>query len=340
MYRPRLNEKEYEIIKAYRDRHTALKKECEEKGVPIENVNHYWYKSESFSMFVKPNVQDYEELKKSIIKDVKTYAPVYIKIERDIQQEPHAIVIDPADIHIGKLAVAYETGDEYNREIAVKRVKEGVSGLIKKALPYNVEQIFLIIGNDVLHVDNAKRTTTSGTPQDTDGMWFENFLLAKRMYIEIIEMLMSVANVKVIFNPSNHDYTSGFFLAQTIEAWFSRCSQVEFDTSISHRKYFDYGKNLIGTTHGDGAKTNDLALLMAHEAADKWALCPRRYFYTHHVHHKTSKDLMSVTVESMRSISGTDSWHHRNGYQHSPKAIECFLHHKELGQVSRQTHYF
>ena len=63
-------------------------------------------------------------------------------------------------------------------------------------------------------------------------------------------------------------------------------------------------------------------------------------FYIHHIHHKKSKDYMSVCVEALRSPSGTDSWHHRNGYQHSPKAIEGFLHHAEHGQVARFNHLF
>jgi hypothetical protein len=250
------------------------------------------------------------------------------------------LVIDPADIHIGKLSTNYETGDEYNSAIAVHRVKTGIDGLIAKAIPYNIEKIVLVIGNDVLHIDNAKRTTTSGTPQDTDGMWYEAFLLAKQMYVEVIETLLQLADVEVVFNPSNHDYTAGFFLAQTIQAWFNRCKQVTFDVSISHRKYTIYGKNLIGTTHGDGAKNTDLALLMAHEAAEHWAYCKHRYFYTKHLHHKVSKDYMSVCVETTRSPSGTDSWHHRNGYQHAPKAIEAYLHSKEHGQIARFTHLF
>ena len=61
-----------------------------------------------------------------------------------------------------------------------------------------------------------------------------------------------------------------------------------FDVSISHRKYFKYGSSLIGTTHGDGAKTNDLPLLMAQES-NEWANTKHRYFYTHHVHHKHYK---------------------------------------------------
>jgi hypothetical protein len=171
-------------------------------------------------------------------------------------------------------------------------------------------------------------------------MWYDNFRIAKKLYIDVIEMLISIADVHFVFNPSNHDYTNGFFLADAIESWFHNNTNITFDCSIAHRKYTQYGKNLIGTTHGDGAKTQDLPLLMAHEASKEWADSKHRYVYTHHVHHKSSKDYMGVCVESLRSPSGTDSWHHRNGYAHSPKAVEGFIHHKENGQVARLVNIF
>ena len=108
---------------------------------------------------------------------------------------------------------------------------------------------------------------------------------------------------------------------------------------MAHRKYYLYFSNLIGLSHGDGAKQLDLPILMAHESKD-WSNSKHRYIYTHHLHHKMAKDVMSVCIEGMRSSSGTDSWHHRNGYQHAPKAIEGFLHHKEQGQVCRLMHLF
>jgi hypothetical protein len=49
---------------------------------------------------------------------------------------------------------------------------------------------------------------------------------------------------------------------------------------------------------------------------------------------------MGVCVETLRSPSGTDSWHHRNGYQHAPKAVEGYIHDKEHGQIMRITHIF
>jgi hypothetical protein len=171
-------------------------------------------------------------------------------------------------------------------------------------------------------------------------MWYRNFLTAKDLYVDILERLISVADVHFVFNPSNHDYTHGFFLADVIKTHFRKASNITFDCSLSHRKAFRYGENLIGTTHGDGAKHGDLPLLLATEFPLEWSLTKHRYVYMHHVHHKMSKDYIGVTVESLRSASGTDSWHHRNGYQHVPKAIEGFLHHKIHGQVARLSHIF
>tara|TARA_R110001592_G_scaffold126390_3_gene337727 strand:+ start:2198 stop:3235 length:1038 start_codon:yes stop_codon:yes gene_type:complete len=334
--RIRLKEDEYKLILEHR----ALQDECEDVGIPLENVNHYWYKGKSFSLHVKKDTISYSEVRKELLEELDNYSPTYKNIERKKSLDPHCLVIDPADIHIGKLCTSFESGEDYNTQIAVARVIEGVQGILDKASGFNIDKIVFIGGNDVLHIDTPKRTTTAGTPQDTDGMWYNNFLIAKKLYVEVIEHLLGVADVDFVFNPSNHDYTNGFFLADVIQSWFRKSPNIKFDCSISHRKYLKYHNNLIGTTHGDGAKSQDLPLLMAQESPQNWATTKHRYVYTHHVHHKVSKDYIGVTVESLRSPSGTDSWHHRNGYQHSPKAVEGFIHHPEHGQVARLTHLF
>jgi hypothetical protein len=316
---------------------------CENAGVPNKNVKHGWVKTKDTSLFfTNPDYEgavSYEKIREKLIDDLKGYSPKYPKIKRNKSKDGHLLVIDPADVHIGKLCEAFETGEDYDTNIAVQRVKEGVQGIIDKSQGFNIDKILFIGGNDILHIDSPKRTTTAGTPQDTDGMWYSNFLKAKQIYIDVLEMLLPIADVHFTFNPSNHDYQSGFFLADVIQTWFRKNKNITFDCSISHRKYFAYGLNIIGTTHGDGAKAQDLPLLMAVEAKDHWATTKHRYVYTHHVHHKTSKDYQGVTVESLRSPSGTDSWHHIKGYT-SLKAIEGFLHSKEHGQVARFTHLF
>lgn len=319
----------------------GLYEECKKAGIDYDNVNHYWHKGKHFSINVKKdNEFNHEAFKEDLIEEISKWSPKYPAFRREVSYDPHCLVFDPADIHIGKICSSFETGEEYNMQIAVQRVREGLHGILNKSAAFSIDKIIFIAGNDILHIDNPKRTTTSGTPQDTDGMWYDNFITAKKLLIEIIETLMTIADVHVVYNPSNHDFMSGFMLLQCVEAWFGKCKQVTFDNDMKHRKYLSYGKNLIGTTHMDGARQQDLPLLMAHETGPSWHECKHRYIYGHHIHHKTSKDYMSVCVETLRSPSGTDGWHHRQGYQHSPKAVEGFIHHPEHGQIARLTHLF
>lgn len=339
-YRPRLSPEEMDVVTQYR----AIRDEAENNGVNIEDVKHGWLKTDKSSLFFKnpefksQEDKEYIKLKSELLQWVKEKSPKTPKTKK--RKGEHLLLIDPADVHIGKLCTAFESGEDYNSQIAVKRVYEGVHGIIDNASGWDIDEIVFIGGNDILHVDTPRRTTTSGTPQDTDGMWYENFMIACRLYQNVISNLAELAPVRFIYNPSNHDYTNGFFLAQLIEAYFKNDKRIKCDVSISHRKYYQYGNNLIGTSHGDGAKWDLLGQLMAHEAPKMWSDTKHRYFYLHHVHHKTGKDLIGCTVEALRSPSGTDSWHHRNGYTGVPKAIEGYVHHKEYGQVSRLTHNF
>lgn len=324
----------------------GIRKLCDEQNLDITDVKHGWSKTDNASLFFKnpsykpEEIKKWDALGKQLIEEIREYSPTFKQIERPKYSRPHLLVVDPADIHLGKLCSALETGEVYDNQVACKRAIQGVKGILEKVQSFEIEQILFIGGNDILHIDNPKRGTTKGTHQDTDGMWHTNFLIAKQLYVDLLEILAGVADVHFTFNPSNHDYMSGYFLAHVIEAYFRNHPNITFDCSIAHRKGYKYGKNLIGTTHGDGAKTQDLPLLMAQEFPEWWSKTKHRYVYTHHLHHKVSKDFVGVTVESLRSPSGTDSWHHRNGYQHAPKAVEGFVHCKTHGQIARITHIF
>ena len=326
----------------------SIKEYCDFYKIPFEHVRTYKLVTHTgrgayYNIASNPmETEGFKEFYKNLLDDLSKLPnkPTNIfRKQKSTKDESYLLVVDPADCHVGKLVQSFETGEDYNNQIAVQRVKEGVEGIIEKTKGFSIDKILFIGGNDILHIDTPKRTTTSGTPQDTDGMWYSNFLIAKELYIDVLKRLLEIADVHFTFNPSNHDYSHGFFLADVIKTYFKDCENITFDCDIKHRKYFRYYDNLIGTSHGDGAKTQDLPLLMAQESKD-WSDTKHRYVYTHHVHHKTSKDFIGVTVESMRSPSSSDGWHSRNGYQHAPKAIEGFLHSKEHGQIARITHIF
>ena len=346
--RYRLKEDEWNLIDEYRTDKKAkslLADECNEVGIDVNSVSHYWYKSKKFSIFAKPNEYTRDEFLKSIEDLISNYSPSYPHIDYPKREDGHLLIINPADVHIGKYADALETGEDYNIEIAKERVREGVKGILRNAEGFPIEKILFCIGNDILHTDNTMGSTTRLTPQDTDGKWFRHFTEALELYVEIVEMLIQIAPVDCVHSMSNHDYMSGFHLAHALKSWYRNTDAVSVDAEPKHRKYYSWKNSLIGLTHGDGAKLNNLPLHMAQEEPKMWANTKYRYWYLHHLHHKqrykfmSSFDNIGVTVEFLRSPSGSDSWHYQKGYTGSIKAVEGFIHNK-YGQIAHLTHIF
>jgi len=357
--RLRLSKEEVEMV--YENRaesttningNTALDIHLSERGIKkddVVSVKHWQSASGEyrFSIVTKEDITANENDMLDKISDfIENHSPYYPSVKRENKDANHLLVINPADIHIGKYANGVETGDGYDVETACMRVLEGLQGLIYKAEGFEVERILFCIGNDVLHIDNVYNQTTAGTGQDVDGKWWEHFEVALALYVKCVEMLREIAPVDVVHSMSNHDYQSGFHLAHALKSWFRNDRDITFDISVAHRKYYKYGKNLIGLEHGDGAKMANLPLMMAQEKPIMWSETKYRYWYLHHLHHKVkhkwldAKDFIGVTVEYMRSPSGTDSWNSRKGYVGVPKAVEGFLHEKTSGQVARLVHYF
>lgn len=335
--RYRLTPDEETMLNTYREEKSVLEQECKSARIPIEDVKHFWYKSKRISAFVKSKAKSLEELKQEMMDGMDKHSPKYPTLKREKFKEAFCLVLDPADIHIGKLASAYETGETYNSKIAVDRVHTAIDRILRYSSNYPIDQIVLIVGNDILHTDTIHGTTTKGTPQDTDGMWYDNFIIAQKLYVSIIERLMTIADVHVMHNVSNHDFMSGWYLSQTLQSWFRLSKNISFDVDMRHRKAYVYHENLISSTHNDSAKESDLPLLLAREFKQEWAATKYQYIYLHHTHHKTAREVMGVNLETSRSVSGIDGWHHRNGYQHSKFAVEAYLHDKHNGQVARFT---
>jgi hypothetical protein len=278
------------------------------------------------------------------------------------------LVVDLADVHIGKLSVQSETGYEYSREVAVERMLQGTKALLQKASGHGIARVLVVLGNDILHIDNPKGKTTSGTEQDNAGSLHQMYQDAQRAYVAVIEACAADHHVDLIYCPSNHDWMMGWALANSIGVWFRHHPNVtatDYNLSQAHRKYYRYERNLIGLTHGDGAKEADLYPLMMTEARSHVSDCTHRYWYLHHLHHKIrkaqgvrphdrEKDHIGLTVikggmgaqegdnvliEYIRSPSPPDAWHDRNGYVNR-QAVECFIHDPHGGQYARFTEWF
>jgi len=338
----------------------GMVQEARANGIDPKEVSHYWYKGKNYSIFAKKKQEDFHRLTNALVDNIRSEAPLFETIKRSPATDNSVLYcLSPTDPHFGKLAKKYETGEEYNLSIAKSNFLDGMRGLMDYAKHYHIEKIILVGGNDVLHTDMHGKTTR-GTPQDTDGMWYDSFNMAFESYVEIINELLEIADVSYIHCMSNHDYHSGWFFSKSLEAYYSNNENISFNCSPAHRKYVHYGTNLLGFSHADGAKDNVLVDLMKQEAKEAWGKSSFGYWYLGHYHHHirkqdkkiigkdygdvmimrgNSKDIKDkVQVQYLRSISASDSYHHKYGY-YSPRAMEGFIHHPIEGQVARFTKF-
>lgn len=355
------------------DYEEVLAEECRQASISLDDVQFWWYKTQRASIFVRrKDFVSYDAIREDAIKEMQKYAPKYKYPKLPKLSVPTMQILPRADDHFGKLTTVEETGMEYNLKVARKRTDEGSARLLSYGQPFNVQTFGVVIGNDVMHIDTPRSTTTAGTNQDTDGSLFTMFDAAKASYVALIERLASVGNVYLFYVPSNHDWVSGRFLADSIGSWFRNNPRVHlggeswWNMKTRHRKYMVFGENLIMFSHGDGAKEKDLHWHMADEGKQAWAQTTFRYVYLGHIHHKDRKSQghgkpneiekdhvgftqiqaskgrdpqREVYIEYVRSQSATDGWHDRNGYT-SKAAVESFIHHPTDGQIARFTHWF
>lgn len=247
------------------------------------------------------------------------------------EDERHALEVCLMDPHIGKLAWAEETGDNYDARIAVDRVRGALDDLLAQSKAYPLEQIILPLGNDFLHYDTLSGMTTAGTPQDRDSRYQLMFRRGRALGAALIRASAEVAPVKVVVVPGNHDEVSMFHLGEVWQAEFSSDPRVAVDNRARLRKYIRYGVNLIGYTHGKNEPHKKLPQIMAVEEPALWAETRYREFHVGHFH--TSKVTDPVAVESyngvrvrvLPSLSGTDAWHAGMGYVGEVPEAQAFV---------------
>ena len=101
-------------------------------------------------------------------------------------------------------------------------------------------------------------------------------------------------------------------------------------------QYHQFGKNLIGVTHGDQCKPQDLESIMAADMPKEWGGSRHRYWYTGHVHHDQVKEYRGCKFESFRTLAAKDAWHAGAGYR-SDRDLKVIILHKDHGEVERYT---
>lgn len=273
-----------------------------------------------------------------ILSDIAEHAPQYPKYPPLLKtRDPHMLEVCAMDLHLGKLAWREEAGEDYDLTIARAVFEEALEDLIRKASGFPVDRILMPIGNDLLQIDNLQRTTTAGTPQDSDSRYAKLFQTAEQLMVYALDRLAAIAPVEGVIVPGNHDRQSAFTLGRVLEAWYRNTDRVTIDCSPRLRKYKRYGVNLIGYTHGSEEKPADLPLIMATEVPDLWAETHHREWHTGHFHksketrYTAGDSFNGVRHRILPALCSADAWHASKGYVGERRAAEGYLWSHENG---------
>ncbi len=344
---------------------SLLKAICEERNLPFEYWGIWWDKTKdhSIAFYNKERVEQLRNTTVEFLQAITKSAPAP-KIKR--VKTGKLIIPSNYDVHIGKHCELIRSGNTYTPAMAVERVLRGQAELYEMTKVFDVTDVILPLGNDIVHVDSNKYTTTNGTPQDNYGSVEGQILLASELYIRSIEEFTKEHNVWLVHVPSNHDRVAGWTVSQIVGAYFKNNPRVKWTSdTLSNfpRKYFVFGDNLIMFEHGETKEEQVVGQVMV-DARQALAQTRFTYVYRGHTHHKQvgyrganhekyiEKDYNGATViksgnghqnrvkvEVVRSPSPADAWHAMSGYDNLP-AVEMFVHCPNEGQIARFTKFF
>lgn len=301
------------------------------------------------------------DFKEDLISTIKAHAP-----KVDLIEYPgitgNLLLNDIPDHHLSRLSWGKETGDSYDINIAVRRYRDAnqyfheESKYISHRHP--IERQLFVLGNDYFNYDYAKPypQTSNGTPQTSDVRFQKMFSIGSHVAIKEIETASMLSPITVIIIPGNHDEMMAFMLGEVVAAWFHNNPNVEVITSPNLRKYYPFGKTLLGFSHGQYETFERLFANMAFEDMVAWANTEFKFMFTGHLHHKEVKiklgdkdiigssvrypkkpvtvteDLNGIIFDRLASLSSNDYYESSRGYIHVKQA-EAQLFSREYGKL-------
>lgn len=271
------------------------------------------------------------------LREIQSRPCSYPKVNLPKPKGSYLMEMSIPDLHLGKLCWHPETGDDYDVKIAETLFKNAIADLTAKALVYRVSRILFILGNDYFNTDDG-RATTAGTVQDEDGRWQKTFDIGTSLAIWAVDYLRQIAPVDVVIVTGNHDAKRTYYVGTTLKARYESIpkSNVTVNNEPTLRKYYQWGRCLIGLTHGNEEKLEQLADIMAHERPKEFSECRWRSWRLGHLHHHRRLLTISrvthreIIVETLPSISGMDAWHKAKGYA-GDRSAKVTLWHEQNG---------
>jgi hypothetical protein len=307
-------------------------------GFKVKGVSSLYVDGKLSSQWIKSTIDD--ERREALIRETLAVLAEDVKgLAPSVPGPSHAsddlaAVIPVGDPHFGLYTWAQECGDDFDTDIARKLSIAAADRLISSAPDCSVA-VLLLLG-DIMHANDQSNQTPAHKHQlDVDSRFVRVIRVAIETYRHmILRMLERFPRVVVKLLPGNHDPQAVWALAYALHAYFANETRVEVDLGPSKFWYFQFGKVLIGSTHGDTVKPERLPGIMAADKPMEWGTARHRYWYTGHIHSKNATEFPGVQWESFRTLAAQDAYAASHGYR-SGRDMVLIVHHREHGEVER-----
>lgn len=278
------------------------------------------------------------ELMKAVIEGMKSeITPVApVKPARAKRDDKLLNLYTVSDFHLGMLAWADESGDDWDMKIAEDLFSRWFDAAFQKAPDAGTGVINLL--GDFAHFDSLDAVTPeSRHVLDADTRYQKLVRYMIRMVRRVVDMaLVKHHTVKLLIVQGNHDPVGSVWLAEMFTVLYSNDSRVIVDTSPDVYKMAQHGKTTLFFHHGHKARFDAIEPVMIAKFRKAFGESVYSYAHVGHLHHQKIVESRNMIVEQHRTLAAKDAYASRGGWM-SGRSANVITYSAEYGEVARLT---
>lgn len=278
------------------------------------------------------------ELMKAIIEGMKSeITPVApVKAVHAKRDDKLLNLYTVSDFHLGMLAWADESGDDWDMEIAEDLFSRWFDAAFQKAPDAGTGVINLL--GDFAHFDSLDAVTpASGHVLDADTRYQKLVRYMIRMVRRVVDMaLVKHKSVRLLIVQGNHDESGMIWLAEMFSTLYDNEPRVFVDTSPDVYKMVQHGKTTLFFHHGHKARFDAIEPVMIAKFRKAFGESVYSYAHVGHLHHQKIVESRNMIVEQHRTLAAKDAYASRGGWM-SGRSANVITYSAEYGEVARLT---
>lgn len=278
------------------------------------------------------------ELMKAVIEGMKSeITPVVpVKAVRAKRDDKLLNLYTVSDFHLGMLAWADESGDDWDMKIAEDLFSRWFDAAFQKAPDAGTGVINLL--GDLAHFDSLDAVTpASGHALDADTRYQKLVRYMIRMVRRVVDMaLVKHKNVRLLIVQGNHDESGMIWLAEMFSTLYDNEPRVFVDTSPDVYKMVQHGKTTLFFHHGHKARFDAIEPVMIAKFRKAFGESVYSYAHVGHLHHQKIVESRNMIVEQHRTLAAKDAYASRGGWM-SGRSANVITYSAEYGEVARLT---